>query len=224
MTEEEKNIKKQEALVNYNMAKAEIKNAKKKTLKVLIFILLILLVILIGIRLVIGRIYLSIYPLTFKQSVEHKLYINTEHYTVSFEDNKDFPIIPGLFYFRRSNSGSWYNMDKLNEDIIFEDDKIIIDILSDECYTHTDKVRVGCDLVLTDEATNKLIRKRVKSEISRLVIHKNGKNESVKYDGKFINDISKYVKDKGYYYIEVYVKYDGVSTKLVFFARRLNKL
>ena len=224
MTEEEKNIKKQEALVNYNKIQMEIKNSRKKILKIIFLILLVLLVVFIGLRITIGRIYLSIYPLTFKQSVEHKLYINNEHYSVSFEDNKDFPIIPGLFYFRRSNSGSWYNIDNLNEDIIFEDDKIIIDILSNECYTHTDKVRVGCDLGETEEATNKLIRKRVKPEISRLVIHKNGKNESVRYDGKFINDISKYVKDKGYYYIEIHIKYEGVSTKLVFFPRRLNKI
>ena len=50
-----------------------------------------------------------------------------------------------------------------NIEELIQDDKIIIDILSDECYTHADKVRVGCDLVETDEATNKLIRKRIKS-------------------------------------------------------------
>ena len=50
---------------------------------------------------------------------------NGKNYNVSFEDNEDFPIIPGLFYFRRSNAGGWYNIDRLNEHLYDEDGKIM---------------------------------------------------------------------------------------------------
>lgn len=215
MTEEEKKIKMREALIDYNKANAELKKSRVKKLKKFLIVFCILFVIGLLIRVIHGRVYYSVSFLWLNKSVEYNLHVNGEHETIGFEDTEDSPIIPGLLYFRRENLGAWFNMDKLNEDLIFEDEKIKLDFVVNECYTHTDKIRVGCD-----SANDKLIREEVKPKFTRLFIRKNGKKNKVMYDGKFINDISSYVKEKGDYYIEIYAEYDGIDTKLYLFPQR----
>lgn len=215
MTEEEKELKKKEALNNYNLANKELKKERFKFLKRLFICLGLFLIVTIIIRLCFGRLYFSLPYMYYNKSIEYNLFVNGEHENIDFEDCEDTPIIPGLLYYRRVNMGGWLNMDKYDEPLYFQDEKIILDFEVNECYTHTDKVRVNCD-----STNDKLIRKKVKPIFTRIFIRKNGKNEQVKYDGKYISDISEYVKEKGYYYIEIYAEYDGVKTKLVIFPKR----
>lgn len=215
MTEEEKELKKKEALRDYNLAKNDLKRRKYKKIKIILILLGIVLAILIVVRVVFGRLYFSLPYIDYNKSIEYKLFMNGEHKNIAFEDYEDTPIIPGVLYFRRTNRGVWCNMSKYDEDLLFVDENIILDFESSECYTHTDKIRVMCD------ATNdKLIKKEVKPKFKSIFIRKNGGKNKVMYDGEYISDISPYVKEKGYYYIEIWAEYEGVDTKLVLFPRR----
>ena len=95
---------------------------------------------------------------------------------------------------------------------ILEDENIVFDFKVYECYTHTDNIRVSCD-----SFNEKYIRKEVKPKFKKMLIRK--KQETM-YEGKYISDISEYVKDEGYYYIEILVEDDGVETKLYLFPTR----
>lgn len=205
---------KTEALKDYNDAKNEMVNSNKKKIKFILIWLGIVIVLLIIIRLIFGRIYFSLPFLNYNKSIEYKLLVNGEHRNIDFEDNEDTTIIPEILYFRRSNYGVWYNMERYNEDLIFVDEKIILDFEASECYTHTDNVRVNCD-----STNDKLVHKEVMPKFKNIYIRRNGK-DNVKYDGEFINDISPYVKESGFYYIEILAEYNGVDTKLVLFPRR----
>ena len=49
--------------------------------------------------------------------------------------------------------------------------------------------------------------------LQKICIRRNGRPEKVKYDGKFINDITPYLQEKGLYYIRVDVEYKNVKSK-----------
>lgn len=215
MTEEEKELKKKEALKDYNAANRELKTKKFRTLKKILIILGVVLVVAIVVRIFYGRVYFSLPYMYYNQSNEYKFFVNGEQKNINFEDYKDTPVIPGILYFRRFNMGGWYNVEKYDENLIFEDEKVVLDFEVYECYTHTDNIRVNCD-----SFNEKLIQKEVKPEFKSIFIRKNGKKNKVMYDGEYISDISDYVKEKGYYYIEIYAEYDGVDTKLYLMPRR----
>ena len=219
MTDEEKKIKKQEALKDYNEAKNSLKKSNNIIIKRVLIIASIIFTVCLLVRIFYGRIYFSVSFLRLNKSVEYKMFVNGKHKTVAFEDTEDSPIIPGLLYFRRENRDAWFNMDELNEDLIFEDEKIKLDFVVSECYTHTDKIRVNCE-----SSNDKLIHKKVKTKFKTMFIRKNGGKNKVMYDGKYISDISQYVKEKGYYYIEISAEYDGIDTKLYLFPRRKESL
>lgn len=216
MLEEDREKEKMEALVEYNLSLTELKKSKMKFLIKILVIVVCFCLIGVLIRVFHGKIYYSHSLFNYNKSIEYSLYLNEERISVGFEDVEETPIIPGLFYFRRLNMGSWYNPEKLNDEIYFEGDKNILTIKSNECYIRTNKIRVNCD-----SSNDKLIRKEVNVKIERLFIRKNGKKEHIMYDDKFISDISSFVEEKGYYYIEIYAEYDNVKTKLYFFPRRL---
>ena len=124
MTEEEKELKKKEALKDYNEAKNSLKKSNNIIIKRVLIIASIIFTVCLLVRIFYGRVYFSVSFLRLNKSVEYKMFVNGKHKTVAFEDTEDSPIIPGLLYFRRENRDAWFNMDELNEDLIFEDEKI----------------------------------------------------------------------------------------------------
>ena len=218
MTEEEREKKRKEALIDYNKAKNDLRIRNMSFVMKTTVLLVVILMICIVIRVCFGRLYLPMAP-SFYKGVEYKLLINGEHESIGYEDVIEKPIIPGFLYSRISYEDVWYNMDKLNEDLIFDKEKVVLDFVVSECYTHTDHVRTQCK-----SNNEKLVHDEVDAEFTRMLIRKNGKNQKVMYDGKFINDISKYVKEKGYYYIEINARYDDIKTKLYLFPRRIEDL
>lgn len=215
MTDEEIKRKKKEALEDYNKADNELKNRKKRKIRILLILFGIVLVILVVLRIIFGRLYFSLPYTYYNESIEYKFYVNDVQENISFEDYDDFPVIPGFLYLRRMNMGGWYNVETYDQNLFFNDERIVFNFDVTECYTHTDEIRISCDSF--DE---KMIRKNVKPKFTRLFIRKNGRPEKVMYDGEYISDISKYVEEKGYYYIEVWTEYEGVQTKLYVTARR----
>ena len=215
MTDEEKELKKKEALKDYNLAKNDLKRRKYKKIKTILIFFGIVLVILIVVRVLFGRLYFSLPYMNYNKSIEYKFFMNDDHKNISFEDYEDTPVIPGVLYFRRMNMGGWYNVEIYDQDLFFDTEKVVFDFKVYECYTHTDDVRVNCD-----SFNEKFIRKEVKPKFTKMFIRKNGRKEKVMYDGEYISDISRYVNEKGYYYIEIWAEYDGVDTKLVLFPRR----
>lgn len=61
------------------------------------------------------------------------------------------------------------------------------------------------------------------THITKKYIRRNGRPEKVKYDGKFINDITPYLQEKGLYYIRVDAEYKNVKSKIEFFVEQKQK-
>lgn len=59
--------------------------------------------------------------------------------------------------------------------------------------------------------------------LTKIYIRRNGRPEKVKYDGKFINDITPYLQEKGLYYIRVDAEYKNVKSKIEFFVEQKQK-
>ncbi len=82
----------------------------------------------------------------------------------------------------------------------------------------TKKRQVGCqtDNNFHEVKTNDITCKKI-------YIRRNRRPEKVKYDGKFINDITPYLQEKGLYYIRVDVEYKNVKSKIEFFVEQTKK-
>ena len=59
------------------------------------------------------------------------------------------------------------------------------------------------------------------TKYTNLKITRTNKPYEVVYDGKYINDITKYVKEKGIYAVTITAEYSNIDTDVTFyFARR----
>lgn len=82
--------------------------------------------------------------------------------------------------------------------------------------TKKDKLAVKLTTIFTKSKQTILLAKKI-------YIRRNGRPEKVKYDSKFINDITPYLQEKGLYYIRVDVEYKNVKSKIEFFVEQTKK-
>lgn len=88
------------------------------------------------------------------------------------------------------NIDSIYNIPDLNKE------KYILKIESYACYSKNKERQIGCQ---NDDNFHEV--KTNDTTYKKIYIRRNGRPEKVKYDGKFINDITPYLQEKGLYYI-----------------------
>ncbi len=88
---------------------------------------------------------------------------------------------------------------------------VILNVDSYECYTKNDNIQLSCvggtdryKKLKTDDTTYTLRIKRLNRE------------ETITYNGKFINDISDYLVEKGKYRVFIVGKYKNVTSTLYF--------
>ena len=110
------------------------------------------------------------------------------------------------------NSDSIYNIPYLNKE------KNILKIETYACYSKNKERQIGCQ---NDDNFHEV--KTNDTTYKKIYIRRNGRPEKVKYDGKFINDITPYLQEKGLYYIWVDAEYKNVKSKIEFFVEQKQK-
>ena len=110
------------------------------------------------------------------------------------------------------NIDSIYNIPDLNKE------KYILKIESYACYSKNKERQIGCQ---NDDNFHKV--KTNDTTYKKIYIRRNGRPEKVKYDGKFINDITPYLQEKGLYYIRVDTENKNVKSKIEFFVEQKQK-
>ena len=110
------------------------------------------------------------------------------------------------------NTDSIYNIPDLNKE------KYILKIETYACYSKNKERQIGCQ---NDDNFHEV--KTNDTTYKKIYIRRNGRPEKVKYDGKFINEITPYLQEKGLYYIWVDAEYKNVKSKIEFFVEQKQK-
>ena len=191
---------------------SEIKNDKNK--KILIIVSIIFLFI-IFIKLFLGTLDIpNIFGYPQNKVRFYKVSMNGETISTEYFLTQKIPVIPYLINLKSKTFGQNYVL--TDEDgtyfVAKELDKLIIDIESYSCYY--DKYQVGCK----DSSDN--MKKNNDTKYTRLIINRNSKPFKEVYNGKFINDITTYIKDKGVYGISITAEYAFVETEITFSIRK----
>ena len=145
----------------------------------------------------------------------YKVRINDELVTVDYDLNQRISIIPFLINFNNHYFGSSYI--ETDEDGTeyhpSNSNEYIIEIKSYTCYSLDYQVECMKD--------SQEMKENNDTKYTNLKITRTNKPYEVMYDGKYINDITKYVKEKGIYAVTITAEYSNIDTDVTFyFARR----
>ncbi len=183
----------------------EYKNERKRKL---LTILGVLIVAIGAIKMFLGTIEIKgILPYVTDKSRVFDVTINGEHILSSCEIKNRVPIIPYLIYFDRSNTYFNQIYDDVPISYRTKSEKYILDVKSYSCHSKKSGTQVGCNRYRDKELEES-------DDIEYIGLKIN--NISVVYEGKFINDISKYIKDSGQYTVVITTKYDNIITDVSF--------
>ena len=189
---------------------------KKEFRKKLIIIISITVIVILVIKIFLGTI--EIYnPFGYPASKArfYKVRINDELVTVDYDLNQRISIIPFLINFNNHYFGSSYI--ETDEDGTeyhpSNSNEYIIEIKSYTCYSLDYQVECMKD--------SQEMKENNDTKYTNLKITRTNKPYEVVYDGKYINDITKYVKEKGIYAVTITAEYSNIDTDVTFyFARR----
>ncbi len=211
-TKEEIEKSKRDALSELN--KSNIVLSKERKRKVMIFFLVIIGIIL-AIKIFFGTIELNnIFGYPSNNARFYELNVNETKVNVSYQTKQQIPLIPFLI-----NLNSYYlGYSKVNNDIgsdfVADDSKdYLININSYKCYSESG-YQVECKKI------NQTMKLSNNVQYKKMIITRTTKPLEEVYNGKYINDITKYVDDKGVYCIQIYVKHSLVTDELYFYFRK----
>lgn len=210
--EEEIENQRKEILLEINKSEQEIKKEKRK--KVLL-IGGILLIFIVSIKIFFGTIEIyNIFGYPQSKARFYKVTINDEPTTVGYTITHKIPVIPFLINFNSKYIGA--NIISNDEDdTTYKPDnseKFIIDIDSYSCYSKEYQVECKND--------NQEMKNNNDTRYTNLqIVRTNNPYEEI-YNGKFVNDITEYVKTKGYYYVGVTAKHSLTETVVYFYFER----
>lgn len=191
------------------------KSVSKKRRRVIIIISMIILLYIVF-KLTIGSIHLNIglidfiTPYTKGHIFEVK--INDTRVGSRVVNSHTFPIIPTILYldnhssnYYYTNSDNYYNISKV-------DGKYILDIQSYACYYKSNNVETLCTLDELDNIDNNLYSKhKTNIKYPKMAIYDYKEDKNI-YKGKFIKDITPYIKEDGTYSIKIMAEYPTVSS------------
>lgn len=209
---DKKREKERKAAFEYFKSVQELKEERKSKL---IYILAIILFILLAIKLIVGEIVIPL-PFKYKDNRLYEVYVNDVVASVEVEDERKITIVPYFLSFTQRHYSVYLGeldiYDKIEDNSYYK-----LKINSYKCYSEMpslnekDKInyKISCNTEqeyikeLTNDTDYKLHIKRT---------HK-GK-ETILYDGKFIQDITPYIIEKGRYLLTITGKYDNVESKI----------
>lgn len=205
-TKNDLEVSKKKALLDYHKAINELKlEQNKKRINFLIIMGLLIIVF----KITIGTFEIT-NPFTYNKNRLYELKLNDTTITVNSTDRHRIPFIPFFIYLNTYNTTIYYGSSELYL-LSNNYDKYILNIKSYSCYARNVNSQIGCD-----SANNPIKKKNTDTVYTNLYIRKNGKPEIVVYNGKMINNITPYIQQKGYYYIQVTAKYNNVKTNISF--------
>lgn len=198
---------KKEALLNYNKAvKIDRNHRKKKWIQISMIVIIVIIIF----KCTIGMLELT-NPFAYNKNRLYEVKLNNTLVTVNATDRHRIPLIPYFIYLNTYHTTIYYGMDDPHQ-ITGADNKYILDVKSYKCYSKNTKTPIGCS-----STDNYLVKKSVMdTTYTNLYIRKNGKPERVMYNGKMLDDISPYIQEKGYYYIQITAQYKNVTTNITF--------
>lgn len=213
-SEEELKQERNRLLLEMNNFNNEERKAKKKKF---ILIFAIILLIIINIKLFFGTIEIyNIFGYPSNEARFYKLTINDNPISVSYNTSHHIPLIPFLINFESNYLGT--STIEGDEDPYFFDDgsdKYLINIWSYSCYSkNNSNYQVECKNS-TQNMTEDNDTKFTNVTITRVT-----KPYEIIYNDKFISDITKYLKTKGQYCVEITAKHFLTETKVYFYFNK----
>jgi len=201
-----------ESLINMNKYNSEfIKEKKKKIILITSIIITIILII----KIFIGTIEIpNIFGYSPRNIRFYKVTVNNEVTQAGYELTHKFPIIPFLVNINSYHMGVSHIKDDLDGPEYFPDNskKFLIDISSYECYANNFKVECRNDQQEMKEVKD--------TKYTHLKITRTNNPYEIVYDGKYINDITKYVEKKGVYAVSITAEHGLVETNVYFYFVR----
>ena len=192
--EKDKVLSRKKAANAYFKSVQELKEERKSKF---IYILVIIFLILLAIKVIFGEIVIEL-PSQYKDNRLYEVYLNNIDVTVEVEDVKKITIIPYFLSFEQRYNGVYVGTLDIYENIVESPYYKLKINYKVSCNTEQKYVKE-----LTNDTTYKLYIKRTYK----------GK-ETIYYDGEFIEDITKYIVDKGRYLIMITGNYKNVESKI----------
>lgn len=204
---------KTEVLKEMNEIEKEIKKTRrKKFLKFILFVVVIasLIKIFFGTIEINNFLYYPPNKVRFYKVTVNDTLISAEYYI-----RHKIPIIPYLVHFNSYYYGINY-VEEYEHGPYFYDDgskEYLIDIKSYSCYAGNYQI----------ECSNyepEIMKKNDDTKFTNMKITRTTKPYEEVYNGKFINNITPYIREKGTYTIEITAKFSLVETKVDFYFSR----
>lgn len=207
----EEELKKQQKklLVEMNKLDNEIQKSKKKKIIVITSIILIIITV---IKIFFGTIQLyNVFGASPSKVRYYNVTVNNKQVAVSYISTKKIPIIPFLVNFNSVYMGNSYIKGDDTGNFFYNDgsDKYIIDINSYSCYYKN--IQIEC----TNNEQN--MKQNTDTKYTNLSITRTTNPYKKIYTGKYIDDITSYITEKGNYHIEITAKYGLIETKIYFY-------
>ena len=207
----EEELKKQQKklLVEMNKLDNEIRKSRKKKIIVITSIILIIITM---IKIFFGTIELyNVFGASPSKARYYNVTVNNKQIAVSYISTKKIPIIPFLVNFNSVYMGNSYIKGDDTGNFFYNDgsDKYIIDINSYSCYYKN--IQIEC----TNNEQN--MKQNTDTKYTNLSITRTTNSYKKIYTGKYIDDITSYITEKGNYHIEITAKYGLMETKIYFY-------
>lgn len=207
----EEELKKQQKklLVEMNKLDNEIRKSRKKKIIVITSIILIIITV---IKIFFGTIQLyNVFGASPSKARYYNVTVNNKQVAVSYISTKKIPIIPFLVNFNSVYMGNSYIKGDDTGNFFYNDgsDKYIIDINSYSCYYKN--IQIEC----TNNEQN--MKQNTDTKYTNLSITRTTNPYKKIYTGKYIDDITSYITEKGNYHIEITAKYGLMETKIYFY-------
>ena len=201
-----------ETAFEYFKSQKELKEERKSKF---IYILVIILFILIVIKIAVGEIVIPI-PLEYNDNRLYEVYINEKVATVEVEDKRKITIIPYFLSFVQYHNDVYIGEFDIYEDIV-DSPYYKLKINSYNCYAEMPSLKENekINYKISCNTENEYIKEKTFDTDYQLHIKRTHKGkEVILYDGKFIQDITPYTKEKGRYLLTITGNYKNVESKI----------
>lgn len=187
----------------------QIANERKKKFVITISVIIILLCIF---KIFIGQINIS-FPNVINQHKNrlYSVYLNNEKISIGIEENKNLISIPYIFKYSIFSSHNYAGDIDYAQMKYKIGEKLIIKIESFDCFSENFEYKITC--VGNNSGKNMEMATNIKYQ---MLIRKTKKGEEVVYDGVFVNQIEKYLSDKGTYSVFINATYENVESIIYF--------
>ena len=201
-----------EAAFAYFKSTQELKEERKHKF---LYVLTIILFILIVIKITVGEIVIPI-PLEYNDNRLYEVYVNEKVATVEVGDERKITIIPYFLSFVQYHNDVYIGDLDIYEDIV-DSPYYKLKINSYICYAEMPSLKENkkINYKVSCNTEQDYIKEKTSDTTYQLHIKRTHRGkEVILYDGKFIQDITPYIKEKGRYLLTIIGKYNNVESKI----------